>query len=312
MAKKISEFLMGLARKAGVELSQEQQDFINGGELGRIDLDDSISTPIDNSLISLKDAKNNHSEIRNFYHKQVYDGFDASLTSLMEELELDDNGKNAILTERNTNKRLPLLVKMVKDLEQRKANADKPDKAAINKQIDDLNAAIRTEKTNGENLQKDFDLKLKQFKIDGKKQSLLSGYKTIYDELDPEVKYMTLINVLNKNLQDNNADVVLGDGDSVSLLKKDGTNYFGDNNQQVNLQQFIESTLSRNNLLVTTPKVASQALASDNPNGQNPQGGNANGNGNTSNHLLKSLNKQAIADLVQNSQNPVFGGGATR
>ena len=308
MPKKISDFLIGLAKKAGVELSAEQQEFLTGGELGRLDLDDTIVTPIDNSLISLKDAKNNHSEIRNFYHKQVYDGFDASLGTLMDEMELDDATRNEILVERNVSKRLPLLVKKVRDLEQRKANADKPDKAAINKQIEDLNHAIRQEKEERARVASEYDNKLKQFKIDSKKQTLLSNYKTIYDDLAPEVKYMTLFNVINKDLQDNNAEIVLGDGDSVALYKKDGTNYYGDNNQQINLQQFIESSLSRSKILKTTSTAAQQPAGDANQNGQNPNGGTANGNGRAQNTALKSINGAAREALKQNAANPIFGG----
>lgn len=308
MPKKISEFLIGLAKKAGVELTAEQQELLTGGELGRIDLDDTIVTPIDNSLISLRDAKNNHPDIKNHYVKGAYDGIDALLLSQMDEYEFGENERNAILTERNTNKRLPLMVKMVKDLEHRKANADKPDKAAINKQIEDLNHAIRQEKEEKAKLAAEYDNKLKQFKIDSKKQTLLSNYKTIYDDLAPEVKYMTLFNLINKDLQDNNAEIVLGDGDSAALYKKDGTNYYGDNNQQINLQQFIESSLSRNKILKTTSTAAQQPAGDTNQNGQNPNGGTANGNGKPQNHLLKSLNSKSLADIKQNEQNPIFGG----
>lgn len=305
MPKKVSEFLIGLAKKSGVELTPEQQEHISKID---VELDDNFVNPIDNSLISLRDAKNNHPDIKNHYVKGAYDGIDSLLLSQMEEYEFGENEKNAILAERNTNKRVALMNKMVKDLEHRKANADKPDKAAINKQIEDLNAEIRAHKAQVEAIRQESENKFKQFKIDSKKQTLLSNYKTIYDDLSPEVKYMTLFNLLNKDLQDNNAEFVLGEGDSINLLKKDGTNYYGDNNQQMNTQQFIESSLSRNKILKTTSTAAQQSAGDTQQNNANPNGGTSNGNGKAQNHLLKSLNSAALESIKQNAANPVFGG----
>lgn len=311
MPKKAGEFLIGLAKKSGLELSPEQMEHINKID---VELTDEFITPIDKSLISLKDAMSNHSDIRNHYHAQIYDGFDASLKTLMDELELGDNERNAILTERNTNKRLPLLVKKVKELEHLKANADKPDKAAINKQIEDYNTEIRQVKEARVKDKEEFDRQLKQYRIDSKKTTLYSPYKTIHDELNPEVKDMIIRSLIDKELQDNNAQMDFDANGNFVLLKKDGMNYFGDNNQTISPTQFVESVLSRNKQLVTTQKQTAQSAAGDTNNGQqgNPAGGSANSNGNASNHqakIIKSMNAEAIRDLKQNAQNPIFGGG---
>lgn len=312
MPKKAGEFLIGLAKKSGLDLTPEQQEHINKID---VELSDEFISPIDKSLISLKDAMNNHSDIRNHYHAQVYDKFDNNLKDLMDELELGDNERNAILTERNTNKRIPALIKLVKGLEQQKATANLPDKAAINKQMEDLNAQIRLEKENYNKAVAEFEKQRKEDRINSKKDKLFSNYKTIYDDLDPEIREMNLRNLLDKNLQDNNATLSFDDNGNFVLVKKDGTNFFdGDKNQQEFPATFVEKVLSRNKILKTTQVQTSQSAAGDTNNGQqgNPAGGSANSNQNASNHqakIVKSMNAEAIRDLTKNAQNPVFGGG---
>lgn len=315
MAKKLSEFLQGLIKKSGVELTDEQQAFFNNEALANVEMPDEIVTGVNNSLISLKDAKNNHSDIRNYYHKQVYDSTDALIEKLMDDHEFSEADRNEVLVERNTNKRLPLVVKKARELEYKKATANQPDKAAINKQLEELNAKIRLTNEEKEALKAQFAEERRQDRIRQQKIELITPLKTIFDELNPAVRTATLLNLIDKDLQDNNADLTFDANGNVVLLKKDGTNFFGEGNQQEFPATYVEKVLSRNKILKTTSKEGSQPPAGEtgnNGNAQNPGGVNtANGNGQGTNQaaLLKNLNGRALADLETNAKNPIIGSG---
>lgn len=316
MAKKLSEFLQALVKKSGVELSPEQKELLSGETFAALEIPDEIITPIDTSLISLRDAKNNHSEIRNFYHKQVYDGVDAVMNNVMDELELDDAARNEIAVERNATKRLPLLVKKAAELERKKATANQPDKAAINKLMDDAQAEIRALKAKMTADAEQFKEMRRQDRIAMKKETLVLPYKTIFDDLDPEVKAISIRNLIDKELQDNNAKFDFDEHNNFVLVKNDGTNFFGENHTQEFPATFVEKVLSRSKVLKTTaptpPQGQNAGDANGNNNNQTPNGGNVNGNGggaNNQSHLLKSLNGDALKTLEINAANPVFGGG---
>ncbi|MBA3830069.1 MAG: hypothetical protein H0X33_14100 [Taibaiella sp.] len=314
MAKTMGSFIGELMKKAGVDPTLEiYKGFFTHPQLEAIEVTDEVLKAIDNNLISLAAAKNNHTDIKNHYTKQALDGIDKSLDDLMNELELDDATKNQVLVERSTYKKPAALIKVIKQLETAKATASAPDKAAINKQLEELHAQIKVEKDNSVKAKNDYDRQLSEFKKEIKVSGLYANEKTVLDTLDPEARN-TAINVLiNKALQDNNAKITFDENNNLVLTKNDGTNYFGDNNQQVTPKQFVEQTLSRNKLLVTTqaPPPSNGANGSVNNvfNGQSAapaSGSTANGN-NSAAATIKELNAQALKDMASSNSQPAFG-----
>lgn len=306
MPVSVGEFLHNLAKKAGMNPEDENlKNFLLNGDLVKINVPEEIEKGIDNKLISLTDAKNNHPEIKNFYQKQALDGIDKSVDELLEELGADEETKTLIKSERSTYKRVPLLVSKVKELEARKANTSgKTDKAEIQKEIDALHGQIRTEKENAQKLKVEYEEKLSTFKNEYKLESLLGQYKTIYDDLDADVKMTTLKTLINKNLQDNKGKFVVDENGNFILQKEDGTNYYGDNNQQIEPKSFVEQILSRNKLL----KVTDQPPGSgDTNNGQPPRQPNGGQGGNTANKALSGLVQNSIKNLEQSNSVSVMG-----
>ena len=298
MAKLLGDFFVELAKKSGINPEDEAlKALLTNGDFFKTELPDELVKSIDNSLISLKDAKNNHPDIKNHYTKQALDGLDSTITNLLDELGIPENERNEIMVERSSYKRPAILIKKVKELEQKKANADKPDKAAIQKEIDDLHAKLRLSDTEkkaqaDEYAKKELNMR-KQYKIHG----MLSGYKSVFDNLDAEVKNTTLQTIIDKSLQDNNAQLTFDENGNLVLLKKDGTNYYdGDKNTQVNAQQYIEQVLSRNKALVTTQPT--QQGANTSPNGHQAAAP-ANGNG-SGKPAENATFKQIMAETQQN------------
>lgn len=123
-------------------------------------------------------------------------------------------------------------------------------------------------------------------------ETMLASYKTTFDELDPSVKAATIRSLLDKELQDKDAELTYDDKGNFTLLKKDGSNFYGDNHQQVNPQSFLEQLLSRHKLLITTPKQGDKTIATPK---QPASGGD--GKEVTGQATFKSIMKEAQSSL---------------
>lgn len=305
MAKTLGEFLHDLIKKSGQNADDENiKNFLLNGELVKIEMPEDIANGINRSLISIKEAKNNHPEIKPHYTQLSLLSIDKTIEKLLDELGIDDEARAEILSETSTYKRVPALVQRVRDLESKKASSGKEDKAAIQKQIDDLHAAIRNEKQRADAAEQKFKDELKNFKINNKKSALFGSYKTVYDDLDPEIKMTTLLNILEKRLNDTGAIITFDDNENLVLLRKDGTNYFGDNNTQINPQQYVEKLLSETKL-IKTAQATPQATPAATPTGQQPT--SANGDTKTGNPTLKELIKGSMKDLENSQAVPIMG-----
>lgn len=293
---KLKEFITALAKKAGFDTeSATAKPFFDA--LPDTDVPDDINKGIDNSLISITDAKNNHPEIKNYYQKQSLDGVDKVLNDALAEYEFDEDTKNEINGVRSTYQRVPAFIKKVAELTAKKAGAGSTkDKQAIQKEIDDLHKGIAEEKRLRAEEKKNFDNQMATYRIDSKIHESLSGFKTIHDELDPDVRSTVLKTTLQKALQDNQAKFAFDDNGNLTLIKNDGTNYYGENHQQVTPVKFIEQTLAKTKQL----KVSSPAPPNNgaNNNGTPPKnaGGDNTNNGNAS---LIERNNQALRDYQQ-------------
>lgn len=297
----LGEFLHSLIKKSGGNPDDDAvKNFLLNGELIKIEIPEDIMKTIDQNLISLTDAKNNHPLIKPHYTQLALSTMDKQIEKLLEELEMDDNIKAEVLSETSTYKRVPTMVRKIRELEAAKSASGKDDKATIQKQIDELHAQIRAEKQRADDAKTNFEKELVSFKIGNKKMGLFSAYKTIYDDLDPEIKSTTLQNILDKQLQGDNAELKFDENGNLVLLKKDGTNFYGDNNQQVNPQQYADMVLSRNKLLKTAPSAAlPQTGGQTGSTGQLPTSGSGE---NKTNHALKELAAEALKSY-QNGAN---------
>ena len=306
MAKNLGEFLKELAKKSGLNVEDDSvKAFFTTESFTGIDVPETVFKPIETSLISISDAKNNHQDIKNHYTKQALYGLDKNIDALMDSLGLTDDQKNEIKVERSSYKRPELLIKQVQRLEQEKANAGKPNQQAIQKQIDDLHAQLRvaTEKEN--QLKADFAQKEKDLRLTTRVESLIMPHKTIHDTLSPEVKNTIIKTLINQELQDKSAKFDFDENGNVVLLRKDGTNYFGDNNQTITPKQFVEQVLSRNKQLVVNASGNNngQNNAANQQNGQQQSGAPAGGSGNSdkkgASATFKEIMGEALKDATQ-------------
>lgn len=291
MGKTIGEFLHHLVTKSGMNPDDEKvKGFLLNGELMKIEIPEDVEKGIDNQLISIKDAKNNHQEIKNYYQKQTLDGIDSTINSILDE-EADDDLKSLVSSNTSSYKKVGLLVKGIKDREVKKATASKPQKEEIQKEIDKLHLELKAAKEDNERGKLEADQNLKKVWQEYAFDKLISPYKTIYDELDPDIKRTSLKTIIDKELQDNKVKLTADEKRKASLEKEDGTSYYGENHQLITPEMFIEKTLSRNKLLITTAK----PQANGDTNRMQPNSANG---ASTKNPTLSGLVQDAIRDAT--------------
>lgn len=302
---KLKDFITALAKKAGYDTTSEAaKPFFDA--LPDTEMPEDIHRGIDNSLISLTEAKNNHGELKGHYTKQALDGVDKEILSLIEDFQLDEPTKAAILGEKSTYKRGPMLTRKIVELERQKVAATGgKDKQEIQKQIDDLQLQLKNTKEAWENDKKTFDNQRLQDKINNKKNVFFSGVKTIHDELDPETRYTIIDSQIQKELQDRQAKFALDEQGNVVLMRNDGTNFFGENHQQVKPLQFIEQVLAKNKQLKVTD--SSNGAPGTKPTVTQPPGSGGDGKKEQTQSAAINRNLQALQDYENSAKNGAFG-----
>lgn len=303
---KLKDFFTQLAKKAGFDTESDTSKAFFAA-LPDSEVPEDIQKGIDNSLISLTEAKNNFPEIKNHYTKQALDGVDKELMNLLEDFQLDEQNRAEILAEKSTYKRTPLLARRLVELERKKVAATGgKDKADIQKQIDDLHAQLKEEKDARETEKKQFESQRLADRLNVRKNVLFGGVKTIHDELDPEIRFSILDTLLQKELQDKQAKFAFDDQGNVILLRNDGTNFFGENHQQIKPSQFIEQALAKHKQL---------KVSDPSQNGSNgattrvTQPTNSGGNGKTeqNQNSLIDRNNRALAEFEAAAKTGAFG-----
>lgn len=285
MPKSLGDFLHDLFKKAGQDVNEAAiKEFLSNTAM-TMEIPDTVARGLDNNLLSVADAKNNHPDIKNHYTKSALDGIDKVIEDILK--DMPEEVKAEVTGERSSYKRVSLIAAKIKELESKKAGAGKGDKDVLQKQIDDLHKDLAAEKKAKDDLKKEFDGNLLKYRVESEQKTRFARYKTIYDDLDQEIKNTSINSILNKELQDKDAVLTYDDKGNFTLLKKDGSNFYGDNHQQVTPDQFIEQLLSRHKLLITTPKPGEKPPA----NSKQPDSGG--GGKDTGNATLKTLASEA-------------------
>lgn len=310
MAKKVVDFLKSLIIKAG---ANPEDEIIKGAlnTLGAdLELGDELVTAIDNGLISMASAKNNHPDLKKHYFGQAYNGLDAELEALMLAENLPDDVVAEIKQEQSSTKRAAKLAIKIKELEGKKANANKGDTQKLNEQIADLNNQLRAEKDAKAELDKTHVANIKNVKKSYALTQKLATYKTIHDNLDPATKNIILNAIIDKNLVAKKASWDVDDTGELILVGEGNTNLFSDDNRPLTPKTFLDQVLANEKMLVVsgdgTDGNNNNNSNRSNNNGQYLNNGRSNGNtynnnGNQDNNGGRKQNR-VLQDLIAQSQ----------
>lgn len=295
----LDKFLLLLAEKAGLTAADPKlAGLLAHTELSRINVEGEVETALNQNLLSLTDAKNNHPAIKGHYFAEIMANVDRSLNDVYTQVGFSAEEIAEFNKERSSTKRIPLVTAKLKE-KLAATPGDKTDKdaTALRTQIDSLNAELASAKTALTTKESEFNGKLKAIQTGSKLEGKLGAVKTIYDTLDSSVRNLSLTTLLNNELQNNAAEIQLDESGNLKLAKKDGSNYYDENNRPVTIDDFINKTLTKNKLLPQNPGEQQQQQQQQSQQ-QNP-GGSGSGDS-TKKANVGNVYKNALASLQTN------------
>lgn len=274
--KNIGQLLQHLATKAGIENSdQNLVNILSNAELSKVTVSSDLVKSIDENLLSVNMALDNHPKIKNHYNALALNVFDTRMEAFMKESGLSEEKLTELKAVKNTYQRFEALTAAIKEAEAAKAaTKDTGDKTALQSQVDDLLKQLQAAKKDHETKLREVEDKAKSDRkndrIGFELRSILSATKTIFDELAPEVKYTTIKTLVEKTLQDKKAEFGFDDNDAFVLKNSDGTTFIGANHQKHTPAIFIDEILAQNKILVVTETPKQQTKQGNDGSGTKP------------------------------------------
>lgn len=249
--KNIGQLVEHLAKKAGIDSADPNLiNILSNAELSKVPVHSDIATGIDNNLLSLSQATDNHPAIKSKYHAQAMNAFDARMKSVMEDAGLSEDTLDTLNAEKSTYKRFELLTAALKEAGATKAKeTNTEDKSALQKQVDDLLAQVKKAKTDADTQVQTINQERRNDRIGFELKAMLGSVKTVFDELPPTAKQAALDSIINKALQDKGASFDFDDAGSFILKGKDDTAVVGANSSKYTPQSFVDEILAQNKVL---------------------------------------------------------------
>lgn len=248
MPVKIGTLLNDLAKKVGVDTTLPQYaDLLSAN----FEIPDELYKAVDTKLFT-DDAVKNSLQFKNYFFKQALDGVDKNLVRLMEEHQFDEEAMKEINSIASSYERIPTLVKKIKDLESKKTDANKGDRAILQEQINSLNKEKAT-------LQAEMDKKVQQIKLESDNEitnfmlmSSINSANLLTDQFDRDVMAEMAHKYITKELTNQGAKVIKKDGALKLVQASDEALDFYADNKAVSFDEFRDSVLSKNKLIAVT------------------------------------------------------------
>lgn len=312
--KTLSAYLNDIFIKAGIAPDDVHlKDILANTELQKVNMPDELVTATDSNLISLEQAKNNHPVLKPHYSAEVYDGINQQIKKIMDELELPDPVKLVITNEKLAANKMSMLAKKVKEIEAaKKATTDNTEKQTLQQDIDRLNGEIRSFKEQIETVKKQTEIEKQELYKQNAIEKALSEYKTIWDDQDADVRNTGLTALINKALQDKDAKLELDANRRLKLIRNDGANVFGPDNQPWDAKTLFDQTLSNKKVLKVNDQndknkdKNKQKSGDDQQQQQQTRKPNRDNNGgdadDNSNDALQELLKESLGDIANSQQ----------
>jgi len=288
----LGELINNMAVKAGIASDDAKlKSLLATPELLNIQVDDSIVTALDNGLLSIEAAMNNHPKIKNKYFADVYDGIDKQLIKLIETDTFDQADVDEVKAEKSTSKKQELIVSKLKAMAKSAKGADKDE---INKQLATAHEAARIAEAKVETTKQKYEAQIQDIQMKASLRAAFGKYKTIYDDLPEAVKTATFEAIVNQGLQDKNAILKTDEHGNLQLVGKDGSNVFGANHVHLTPASFLDQTFAP--VLKVSGPTKPAATPTGSPAPVIPTKGNEGVEANAA--FLKSRTDQVLADMA--------------
>ena len=249
--KHLGQLINSLALKAGILANDPALlGILSNAELTKVTVNGDFLKALDENLISMDAASDNHPILSAKYKSQALNPIDRKMEALMEQFGLDDAAKDEIKAVKSSYERLDKLAEKLKTLTEKKDGADtSKEKGALQKQIDDLLKKMQDEKsTYDKQLSEVQDERLRD-KIGFELKSIYGGAKTIFDSLEGSVKASSLDAIINKGLQEKNAVFTYDDKGNFIVQTKEGATLLRANNTKYTPQELVDEILATNKVL---------------------------------------------------------------
>jgi len=302
--KTLRAFITDMAAKAGIAPDDKQLTDLLAASPETINVPDELISGFENNMVSIDQAKNNHPIIKSHYNAATYDGVNAEIDRLMNELQMPDPVKLVIANEKLATKRIGLLANKLLEIERAKKNTDdKGEKQSLQTTINELQTEIRAEKDKLNNVEKAYAEKETNLYKQNEINDLLAEYTTVFDKMPKSAKYAALNALINQTLQDKNAEIVLDESRKPKLVRKDGSNVFGDDNRVWSVKTLFDHALSSNNALSNTKVPGKDDEKKTGTNNNNPRKNTViEGDNNDANTNKKNGSSQVLSNLLETAQ----------
>ncbi len=290
MPTPIGQVFNSLAIKAGIAVDNPAlKALLASPELANINVEDDLVTSIDGGLLSIDAAKNNHPDIKKKYFADAYDGIDKQLMALVATDTFDAADVEEIKAEKSTSKKQELIISKLKTAAKSAKGADKDE---INRQLASAHEAARVAKAEVETVKNEYEGKIAGIKKTAALKAMFSTYKTTFDDLPATAREAAMEALINKALQDKNAEFSIDENGGIVLTGKDGSNVFSENHTPLTPQSLLDKTFAPILKVSGPPKPAApQNRPPVVPASPAEQSTDANVN------AIKDHNRQVLADM---------------
>ena len=256
---KLGDFLNTLAAKSKIDLDFGTLSNKKLDELNQIELDDTVITQFDSSLMSLDGAKNNP-EVLNHFKPIILKAVDNKYAILAEKYGLGDDFTN----EKNTYKKADLLEQKIDaklaELEAQKGKGGNAEKEQLlAKQLGELQTQLSTLTETSKNEVKSVTDRYENEITEMYVKNVLAGKKFATKDLPIEVNTQMARLLIDKQLKDKGAMLVRKDGELKLVQAALPDMDFYMDNKPVSFSDFTNKILADNKLLeVSQPATQTQ------------------------------------------------------
>ena len=261
----ISSLINQLAKKAGIDVSDKALiDLLSNAELSKIAVPEGITQKLDEGLLSIEAAVDNHPKIRAKYMAETFNAVDAKLDKMIQALGLTDEELIDFNETKGTYKRIEKLSELAKAKVSESGKGDGKGKATdpeevklLKDKVNQLNGELAAAKKAVTEKETEFETIRKKDRMDFIMNRQIASRKSTLDELPEEVKLTSYNTLLQKKLAANGIKIDTSETGELVLLTADGSNYVDKNHKKVSFTDLLDELEAENKLIVATPQPTS-------------------------------------------------------
>jgi hypothetical protein len=248
----LGDLINQLATSAGIATDDaELKTFLSSPSIMGAEFPQKVAEKLNSGLMNMASARNNPDLHKHFFGLMAAQA-DKMLADTMTKHGLPEEIANSIKSIEGVHNKWVILADKIKELEEAKINATKPDKKEIEKQISDLNAQIVAEKARAAEAVTAERNQWSSRMQNQAMQIMLSGYEYgLPKEIPQNIILDTAKNLIQSKIAESKYKLDFNpDSGQFKLLTESGTEVYKDNTP-VSFKSFTDSVLADGKLLKT-------------------------------------------------------------